>query len=199
MKSEQTLKLVPVKKPTVRNAILERRDKLIRNINKQIEAVRQFQQGKKPERAWFWTDDQGNTFVQIKYGKIVLELSKGKFAIQCSSVDDIEANLSIVKSMVMQGEMDEILEISKPVRSNSSPSLICSCFQVTESQIRTAIDEGGAETVDQVTEMTGAGGGCGGCRCRVKRLLAGFPAECGPCSLCPGCGYIKLLCDCQAA
>jgi hypothetical protein len=30
-------------------------------------------------------------------------------------------------------------------------------------------------------------------------LLAGLPAECGPCALCPGCGVMQALCHCKAA
>ncbi len=95
--------------------------------------------------------------------------------------------------------MATILQMPPQVRTKSTDTLICHCYQVTASSIIRAIDEGDAETIEEVTRLTSAGNGCGSCQCRIQRLLAGLPAECGPCSLCPGCGHIKNLCLCQAA
>ena len=84
-------------------------------------------------------------------------------------------------------------------QARSADTLICHCYQVTASAIRRAIDEGDAELVEEGSRMTSAGAGCGSCQCRIQRLLAGLPAECGSCALCPGCGFVKTLCHCQAA
>ena len=84
-------------------------------------------------------------------------------------------------------------------QGHSADTLICHCFQVTASAIRKAIDEGDAQLVEEVSRLTSAGAGCGSCQCRIQRLLAGLPAECGPCAQCPGCGFVKTLCHCQAA
>jgi len=84
-------------------------------------------------------------------------------------------------------------------QARSADTLIWHCYQVTASAIRRAIDEGDAELVEEVSRMTSAGAGCGSCQCRIQRLLAGLPAECGSCALCPGCGFVKTLCHCQAA
>ena len=66
---------------------------------------------------WFWTDEDGNIFLPIKYGKKELELSKGKFSIQCSSLDDVENSLDSVKSLVMRGALDQILtQVSEEIR-----------------------------------------------------------------------------------
>lgn len=85
------------------------------------------------------------------------------------------------------------------VRTQSADTLICDCYQVKASTILTAINDGDAETISEVTRLTCAGSGCGSCQCRIQRLIAGLPAECGPCAFCPGCGHIKTLCHCQAA
>jgi len=77
--------------------------------------------------------------------------------------------------------------------------IICLCHSVHTSQIREAIDHSGARTSEEVSSLTRAGSSCGACRCRVERLVAGLPAQCGPCSYCPGCGYIMKFCSCQSA
>ena len=78
-------------------------------------------------------------------------------------------------------------------------TLICHCFNVTASSVRRVIDQCDAERVEDVTRLTSAGAGCGSCQCHIQRLLAGLPAECGPCALCPGCGSVRARCDCHAA
>ena len=77
-----------------------------------------YKQGEKTHRTWFWMSEDGKIYLQIKYGKLPLELGKGKFAIQCSSLDDITNNLTIVETLVNKGEFDGMLtNMSKEIRS----------------------------------------------------------------------------------
>ena len=51
-------------------------------------------------------------------GREALELGKGKFAIQCNSLDDVSSNLAIVETLVNKGEFDAMLgNMSKEIRS----------------------------------------------------------------------------------
>lgn len=50
-------------------------------------------------------------------------------------------------------------------------SLICGCFNVTDTEIRTAIRENSLTSVTEVTNYTKAGAGCGGCIPEIERLL----------------------------
>ena len=49
--------------------------------------------------------------------------------------------------------------------------VVCKCFWVSEDKIRKIIDEHKLTTVEQVTNYTKAGGGCGGCLPDIKRIL----------------------------
>jgi len=49
--------------------------------------------------------------------------------------------------------------------------VICSCFGVTEEEIRRVIGENNLKTVEQVTNYCKAGGGCGGCHPDIEELL----------------------------
>ncbi len=49
--------------------------------------------------------------------------------------------------------------------------VICTCFGVTEEEIRRVIKENGLSTVDQVTNYTKAGGGCGKCKIDIANIL----------------------------
>jgi len=68
-------------------------------------------------------NEDGKIYLQIKYGKVALELGKGKYAIQCNSVDDVASNLLIVETLVNKGEFDAMLStISKEIRSKFTKS-----------------------------------------------------------------------------
>jgi NifU-like protein len=55
--------------------------------------------------------------------------------------------------------------------------VICTCFGVTEEEIRRVARENRLATVEQVTNFTKAGGGCGGCQPDIERILAEVQAE----------------------
>ena len=49
--------------------------------------------------------------------------------------------------------------------------LVCKCFDVTEEKIRKVAMENHLTTVDEVTDFTKAGGGCGECREEIETIL----------------------------
>jgi len=77
--------------------------------------------------------------------------------------------------------------------------MVCYCHRITEAHMRTVITETGAETVEQINELTQAGTACRGCTCRIKRMLAGLPARCSGFGLCGQCGCVAAQCACEAA
>ena len=52
--------------------------------------------------------------------------------------------------------------------------IVCKCFNVTDKKIIRAIRENNLTTVEEVTNFTKAGGGCGKCKPEIKRLLNEF-------------------------
>ncbi|WP_295158429.1 (2Fe-2S)-binding protein [uncultured Brachyspira sp.] len=48
---------------------------------------------------------------------------------------------------------------------------ICFCMAVTEKQIRDAIESKKLKTLEEVSEATKAGTGCGGCQVAIKQIL----------------------------
>ena len=94
--------------------------------------------------------------------------------------------------------MDPIIGKSNISEQHENP-VVCSCFGVKASTIKMVMNSAEATTSEEIAELTYAGTGCGACACRIERILAGFPAQCGPCSLCPACGHISKLCQCKSA
>ncbi|MDD5681411.1 MAG: Fe-S cluster assembly protein NifU [Candidatus Omnitrophica bacterium] len=52
--------------------------------------------------------------------------------------------------------------------------IVCKCFSVTDKKIIRAIKENNLRTVEQVTDYTKAGGGCGKCKPEIEKLLKEF-------------------------
>jgi NifU-like protein len=55
--------------------------------------------------------------------------------------------------------------------------VVCTCFGVTENEIRRVIRENDLKTVEQVTNYCKAGGGCGGCHPDIQEYLAEHKGE----------------------
>ncbi|MFV0438211.1 MAG: Fe-S cluster assembly protein NifU [Desulfopila sp.] len=49
--------------------------------------------------------------------------------------------------------------------------VICECFGVTDLEVRRAIEESGLRSVEEITNFTKAGGGCGKCEDKLRALL----------------------------
>lgn len=50
--------------------------------------------------------------------------------------------------------------------------IVCKCFGVTDVLIRRAVEENNLTTVEEVTNYTKAGGGCGDCHDRIAEIIA---------------------------
>jgi NifU-like protein len=55
--------------------------------------------------------------------------------------------------------------------------IICECFGVTDLEIERAIRENNLSTVEDVTNYTKAGGGCGGCQDAIQQIIDHVKAE----------------------
>jgi len=55
--------------------------------------------------------------------------------------------------------------------------IVCECFGVTDQKIKRAIKENNLHTVEDVTNFTKAGGGCGGCIPDIEKMLMEVWAE----------------------
>ena len=122
------LNLTPMKRTVGRNPITERRESVIKGIDKQImvcdglldgkDVVRDQYTGRKIPQ-WFWLDDSGSYYLSINYGKSPIELAKGKFSIVCTGLEEVKSSLETVKSSVLKGDFDTVLDKrSKTIRAN---------------------------------------------------------------------------------
>lgn len=55
--------------------------------------------------------------------------------------------------------------------------VVCKCFNVTETKILKTIRDNNLKTVEEVTNFTKAGGGCGQCKGEIEKLLKDYWAR----------------------
>ena len=54
---------------------------------------------------------------------------------------------------------------------NLEDETLCTCYNVSENEVRRVITENQLTTVEEVTNFTKAGGGCGKCREKIEKIL----------------------------
>ena len=54
---------------------------------------------------------------------------------------------------------------------NLEDETLCTCYGVSENEVRRVITENQLTTVEEVTNYTKAGGGCGRCRGKIEQIL----------------------------
>jgi hypothetical protein len=136
-----SLKLVAAKKPTNQPPMIQRRHKLSTKIFEQIQLAKAHNDGTtysptktknvtnmdghrvqvtvpKRIKPWWFVSDAGKVCVAIRYGAKVVELSKGKTAIEVASPAALIETLETVNTAVMAGELDQQIEaVSGQIRS----------------------------------------------------------------------------------
>ena len=128
-----SLKLVTAKKPTQQPPVVHRRNKLSAKVVEQILLARAQNDGTtfaptrtktvtnaegnrvqitQPKRvkAWWFVSENGKCCIAIRYGSKVLELAKGKTAIEVASGAALIDALEAVNAAVIAGELDSQIE-----------------------------------------------------------------------------------------
>jgi len=57
------------------------------------------------------------------------------------------------------------------IKRSLEGKVVCNCFGVTENEIERVIQDNGLRTVEQVTNYCKAGGGCGGCKGEIEKII----------------------------
>jgi hypothetical protein len=128
------LKLTAAQKPTSLPAAQQRRNKVVKRIWEQIELARAAQNGTtfapvkfrsytdketgqrkqvethKRVKQWWFTADNGKLALSVRFGPKVLELAKGKYAVEVADKSELVNVLEVVRTAVENGELDTAIE-----------------------------------------------------------------------------------------
>ena len=124
------LKLVNSKRNRTVSPTVHRRNKLIAKIAEQIDLATAQNEGRlyapkrlktvtnadtgerrtiettKRAKEWFWTTDSGKINFNVRYGSKVIELAKGKNAVEVANKGELIDSLILIKDAVLAGELD---------------------------------------------------------------------------------------------
>jgi hypothetical protein len=110
MTAKQAFTFVDVPERPKANSIAVKRQRLIEGLTKQAAEVARFAEGRWSPRMWFWADESGKFYLEVRYAKKPLPISGGKSAILCQSLEDVAAKIDQLKAMVRAGELDQQIE-----------------------------------------------------------------------------------------
>jgi TRAP-type mannitol/chloroaromatic compound transport system substrate-binding protein len=131
MANLSSLKLVAQRQPSKVSPAVHRRNKLMGKLKDQIALARAAAEGASFQahrqrtivdaetglrrsvavpRPWWFMADNGKTAVSVRYGATVLELSKGRFAIELADSNELVSALETVSAAVEAGELDAAIE-----------------------------------------------------------------------------------------
>ena len=129
-----SLKLSAAIKPTHMPAVQARRNKLASRLWEQSELAKAQQAGihfsptkfrsiadpetglrkqvevNKRVKQWWFTADNGKLALSVRYGAKLLELAKGKYAVEIASEKELVPTLEIIKAAVLNGELDAAID-----------------------------------------------------------------------------------------
>jgi hypothetical protein len=118
MTAKQAFTFVDVTERPKQNSVAVQRQRLIEGLAKQSAEVARFAAGQWSPRMWFWGDESGKFYLEVRYAKKPLPISDGKSAILCQSLEDVAAKIEQLKAMVTAGKLDQQIETaSEAIRS----------------------------------------------------------------------------------
>lgn len=140
MSQLSALKLTAAKKPTNQPAIVQQRNKLSKRLHEQMQLAQAQRDGNtytakqfksvtdldgqrktvevhKRVKPWWFTSEGGKLCLNVRYGSKVIELARGKTAVEVGALDELLTVLATIKAAVLDGELDaQIQAVSGQLR-----------------------------------------------------------------------------------
>lgn len=125
-----SLRVTNANRPRQLPVIVQRRNKLINALHDQLQLARAESEGReylktrrrhvknpitgeyaeamvsRKPRAWYWTADNGMVYITLRYGTKVIEIAKGKSAIEVGERRQLVPVIEALKQAVAAGEID---------------------------------------------------------------------------------------------
>jgi NifU-like protein len=118
----------------------------------------------------------------VASSSVLTEIIKGKTLEEAEAItnQDIARELGGLPEQKMHCSVmgqEALAAAIKHYRSKGKPAhekpgkIVCTCFGVTDEEIRKVVRENDLTTVQQVTNYCKAGGGCGGCHGEIEKII----------------------------
>jgi len=130
MATLNTLKFITAKRSTQLPVAVQRRNKLLKRLDEQLQNARAIAEGKtysvmrkrrtvdsagvttytempKQLRTWWWSQENGKIAFSVRYGTTVIALNaKGANAIEVANMTELVNALTVIHDAVVAGELD---------------------------------------------------------------------------------------------
>lgn len=128
----------------------------------------------------------------IASASALTEMIKGKKLDEAAEITDSDVaefldglppekmHCSVMGTDALRAAIAEYRGEPPPETVLTEKDVVCNCFGVTRQKIEDVVRRHGLATVDQVTQYTKAGGGCGKCRGRIAEIVAEVRGEPAP-------------------
>ena len=82
----------------------------LRSVRDTETGIRRQVETNKRVKPWWFTADNGKLAVSVRYGTKLLELAKGKWAVEVGAEKELVPVLEVLKTAVLDGELDAAME-----------------------------------------------------------------------------------------
>ncbi len=115
-----------------------------------------------------------SALTEIIIGKTLEEAEKitnKDIAEYLGGLPEAKMHCSVMGREALEAAIDYYRGIRGEKRKQLEGKVICQCFGVTEKEIRDAVKMNNLTTVEEVTNYTKAGGGCGNCHDEIRAII----------------------------
>ena len=101
-----------------------------------------------------------------------LRITNKDIAAYLEGLPEEKMHCSVMGMEALQAAINNYRGIQTSQEKREDGAIICKCFGVTDQKITRIIEMNNLTTVEQVTNYTKAGGGCGQCKPEIEKILA---------------------------
>ena len=101
-----------------------------------------------------------------------LKISNLNIAEYLGGLPEEKMHCSVMGMEALEAAINNYRGIQTPEKKGEEGTIICKCFGVTDQKIARIIEMNNLTTVEQITNYTKAGGGCGQCKPEIEKILA---------------------------
>jgi NifU-like protein len=120
-----------------------------------------------------------SVLTEIIKGKTLEEaeaVSNQDIARELGGLPEQKMHCSVMGQEALAAAISHYRDKGKPAHAKHG-TIVCTCFGVTDEEIRKVISENDLTTVEQVTNYCKAGGGCGGCHGEIRRIIEAIQGD----------------------
>ncbi len=99
------------------------------------------------------------------------KVTNDTIADELEGLPDAKMHCSVMGQDALKLAIDYYKNGGKTVEKEVTSRVVCACFNITEDDVVNAVKQNGLTTVEQVTNYTKAGGGCGTCIGDIEEIV----------------------------